>query len=72
MVEHIKIGDIVEINISEICPQGYQSENVLFDTSSISILGKMPLSLTILRTVKKWEEKSYSSDKVQIMNQSTK
>ena len=72
LVEHIKIGDIVEINISEICPQGYQSENVLFDTSSISILGKMPLSLTILRTVKKWEEKSYSSDKVQIMNQSTK
>jgi len=27
---------------------------------------------SILRTVKKWEEKSYSSDKVQVMNQSTK
>jgi hypothetical protein len=31
LVDHINLLDIVEINVTAVAPQGYQSENVLFD-----------------------------------------
>lgn len=39
IVAHFKLLDIVEINIIEKQPQGYQSENVIFDERSLKICG---------------------------------
>lgn len=39
LVNHIKLLDIIEIDITEEVPDGYQSENVHFDTNSIKVIG---------------------------------
>lgn len=44
LVSHIKILDIVELNTTENTPDGFQSENILFDTNSIKVIGKFPLA----------------------------
>ena len=43
LVSHIKLLDIVEIEITDEVPNGFQFENVHFDTKSISIIGKFPI-----------------------------
>jgi hypothetical protein len=44
LISHIKLNDIVEIDITESCPRGYQSENVLFDPNSISVKSQISLN----------------------------
>lgn len=44
LVSHIKLFDIVEIDVTGEVPDGFQSENVLFNTESISIIGKYSIS----------------------------
>jgi len=44
LVSHLKLLDIVQINTIKNVPSGYQSENVLFDTSSIKVVGKFPIA----------------------------
>jgi hypothetical protein len=41
LVGHINLLDIVEIDIEEEIPNGYQSENVLFKSNSLKIVGKI-------------------------------
>jgi len=41
LVGHIKILDVVEIEIEEEVPSGYQSENVLFKPKSLKVVGKI-------------------------------
>jgi hypothetical protein len=48
IVNHIKLNDIVEIDVLEYCPKGYQSENVLFDVNSLKVVGNIALSATNL------------------------
>ena len=48
IVNHIKLNDIVEIDVLEHCPKGYQSENILFDVNSLKVVGKVALSATNL------------------------
>jgi hypothetical protein len=43
MVSHINILDIVEIDILENAAEGFQTENVLFEPTSLRIIGKYPL-----------------------------
>lgn len=43
LVNHINLLDIVEIDIIKEVPDGYQSENVQFDTNSIKVIGTFPL-----------------------------
>lgn len=40
----IRLMDIIEIDVKEICPAGYQSENVTFKEGSIKKLGNVRLS----------------------------
>lgn len=44
LVNHIKLNDIVEIDILEECPNGYQSENVLFGVDSLKVISSITLS----------------------------
>ncbi len=41
LVGHINLLDIVEIDLKEKIPNGYQSENVLFKSDSLKIIGKI-------------------------------
>jgi hypothetical protein len=41
LVGHINLLDIVEIDIEEKIPNGYQSENVLFKPDSLKVIGKI-------------------------------
>lgn len=41
-VEDIKLLDIIEIEAIKYCPNGFQSENVLFDPDSLSVIKKVP------------------------------
>ncbi len=43
LVNHINLLDIVEIDITKEVPDGYQSENVQFETNSIKVIGTFPL-----------------------------
>jgi hypothetical protein len=43
LVSHINLLDVVKIEIISSVPDGYQSENVLFDTNSITITDKFPV-----------------------------
>lgn len=43
LVSDIKLLDIVEIEITDEVPNGFQFENVFFNTKSISIIGKFPI-----------------------------
>ena len=42
LVEHIKLLDIIEIDILKNVPDSYQSENVLFDTNTIKVISTLP------------------------------
>lgn len=42
LVSHLNLLDIVEIDFIKNVPTGYQSENILFDTSTIKVVGKFP------------------------------
>lgn len=44
LVSHISLLDIVEIDVTSIVPDGYQSENVLFNIDTITVLGRFPIS----------------------------
>jgi hypothetical protein len=44
LVSHINLLDIVEIDVTSNVPDSYQSENVLFDTNAIKVVGKFSLS----------------------------
>lgn len=41
LVEHIKLLDIVEINVISSAAQGYQSENVLFNNQPLKVVDKI-------------------------------
>jgi len=43
LVSKINLLDIVEIEAKEQVPDGFQSENILFDTSSIKVIGSFAL-----------------------------
>lgn len=38
LVRHIRLLDIIEIEMTEACPDGYQSENVYFDPTSLQVI----------------------------------
>jgi len=42
LVTEVEVPDIIEIEITDPIPDGYQSENVLFNFDSIKIVGKLP------------------------------
>ncbi|MEA1980139.1 MAG: hypothetical protein U9N54_04110 [candidate division Zixibacteria bacterium] len=44
LVGNINLMDIIEIDVEEFCPTGYQSENATFKPSSIKKVGNMRLS----------------------------
>lgn len=41
LVRHIKVLDVVEIEVEKEVPNGYQSENVLFKRKSLKVVGKI-------------------------------
>jgi hypothetical protein len=43
-VNHIDLLDIIEIEVKKFCPEGCQSENILFDEKSIRKVGSITLS----------------------------
>ncbi|MEI9912328.1 MAG: hypothetical protein WDO71_23340 [Bacteroidota bacterium] len=45
LAESFDISDIIEINITNKKPEGYQSENVLFNEKSIRVVGTFDTSL---------------------------
>lgn len=52
LVKDIHIFDIVEIDLIQRMPNGYQSENVLFDTSSLQIIESIkPKKTTLERLI---------------------
>jgi hypothetical protein len=48
LVGGIRLMDIIEIDIKELCPNGYQSENATFKPESIKKIGNIRLSEKIL------------------------
>ncbi|NLD46208.1 MAG: hypothetical protein GX660_03275 [Clostridiaceae bacterium] len=42
LVDKINLLDIIEIEVTEECPSGFQSENVLFDPKSLRVIKKVP------------------------------
>lgn len=44
LIKDIKVLNIVELEITKMCPNGYQSENVLFRTKSLKIVSSVSLS----------------------------
>lgn len=44
LVSHINLLDIVEIDVTSNVPDSYQTENVLFDTNAINVVGKFSLN----------------------------
>lgn len=44
LIFHIDLLDIVEIDVTSNVPDGYQSENVLFDIDTIKVLGKFSIN----------------------------
>lgn len=43
LVDNINLLDIIEIEVIKECPNGFQSENVLFDPNSIRVIKKVPV-----------------------------
>ena len=41
LVDHVNLLDIVKVNVTARTPEGYQSENVLFDGSPLEIIDKI-------------------------------
>lgn len=57
LVDHVKLLDIVELNVTAPAPNGYQSENVHFDERRMKILGRFPKSPSLfekLLSIKGW------------------
>lgn len=48
LVDHINLLDIVEINVTAVAPQGYQSENVLFDNRRLRVVDKIDKIETLI------------------------
>jgi hypothetical protein len=48
LVGHINVLDLVEIEVEEVTPNGYQSENALFDAKSIKVLRNLALDFECL------------------------
>jgi len=48
LVGGINLMDIIEIDVKELCPNGYQPENVTFKSKSIKKIGHMKPSEKIL------------------------
>lgn len=48
LVDHINLLDIVAVEVTEAAPQGYQSENVLFDTSRLAVVERITPAETLL------------------------
>lgn len=44
LVWFVRLLDIVEINVTAQAPQGFQSENIRFDTDSLQVIGTYPAS----------------------------
>ena len=44
LVDHVSLLELVKLNVTASAPQGYQSENVLFDDSPLEIIGRIPKS----------------------------
>ena len=54
LVDHLNLLDIVRVNVTALTPEGYQSENVLFDDDPLKIIDKiqrMPLLIEQLLAV---------------------
>lgn len=45
LVSNINLLDVVEIDVTEKCPDGYQAENVFFDSNSLKVIGKIELDI---------------------------
>jgi len=41
LMDHINLLDVVEINVTAAIPQGYQSENVLFDNRRLEVIDRI-------------------------------
>jgi len=48
LIENIKLLDIIQIEMTQRCPSGYQSENALFDEKSLRKIGSIPAKEEIL------------------------
>lgn len=48
LVDHINLLDIVEINVTAVAPQGYQSENVLFDNRRLQVVDRIDKIETLI------------------------
>jgi hypothetical protein len=44
VVGRVKLLDVVELKMISECPQGYQSENILFDERSLKVIGQVSQS----------------------------
>ena len=48
LVDHINLLDIVEINVTATVPQGYQSENLLFDNRRLQVIDRIDKIETLI------------------------
>lgn len=48
LVDHINLLDIVEVNVKAVAPQGYQSENVLFDNRRLQVVDRIDKIETLI------------------------
>jgi len=63
LVGGIKLMDIIEIDVEEFCPSGYQSENATFKPASVKKVGNIRLSdkdLDRLIDMEQYKDKIYS------------
>ena len=58
LVDHVSLLDIVKLNVTAPAPQGYQSENVLFDGGSLEIIRRFPRTVSLIEIL---FEKSFDS-----------
>ena len=57
LVEHVALFDIVEIDVVKRTPKGYQSENAIFDLSSLQVIEKRPcIKRTLERLITQTDE----------------
>ena len=48
LVKQIELFDIVEMKVTNKCPQGYQTENMLLDNANIKSIGKLKLKTELV------------------------
>ncbi len=56
LVQHVRIGDIVEVEVLEHCPRAYQTENALFRKNSLRVVRPGRLSETHLEQLTENQE----------------